>query len=200
MKRSTLDRFFVVGGLALAVLLLALGVVLKSNANFANDYVHHQLSDQKITFTPKAGLAPEEQKTECLVDNADKPLETGKQAECYANEYIALHLTEVNDGKTYSESSGAARAAREEATTATEEGAANADALDTEATALDGKVQTLFRGETLRGLLLTSYGFSEFGRKADQAATVAFLAAFVLLLASIAGLVHALRTKNEMVE
>ena len=49
------------------------------------------------------------------------------------------------------------------------------------------------RKHCLRGLLLTSYGFSEFGRKADQAATVAFLAAFVLFLASIAGLVHALR-------
>lgn len=180
--------------------LVALGVVLKSNANFANDYVRDQLSDQKITFTPKAGLAPEEQKVTCLVDNAGKPLETGKQAECYSNEYIGLHLKGVNDGKTYSESSGAARAAREEATTATEKGGANADALDAAATALEGKVQTLFRGETLRGLLLTSYGFSEFGRKADQAATVAFLAALVLFLASIAGLVHALRTKNEMVE
>ena len=56
--------------------------------------------------------------------------------------------------------------------------------------------QTLFRGETLRGLLLTSYGFSIFGDKAMQAAWVAFLASFVLLIASIAGFVHAFRTSE----
>jgi hypothetical protein len=201
VKRQTLDRFFVVGGVALAVLLAVLGTVLKSNANFANDYVHNQLIAQRITFTPAQGLAPEEQKAKCLVANAGKPLERGKQAECYANRYIALHLNEVNDGKTYSETSGVARAARTEATTAADSKAANAKELDAKATALEGKVQTLFRGETLRGLLLTSYGFSEFGRKADQAATVAYLAALVLLLASVAGLVHALRTpKTAVVE
>jgi hypothetical protein len=201
VRRQTLDRFFVVGGLALAVLLIVLGTVLKSNANFANSYVHNQLSAQRITFTPKQGLAPAELKAQCLVANAGKPLATGKQAECYANQYIALHLTEVNDGKTYSETSGVARAARADATTAATNGAANAKALDAAATVLDGKVQTLFRGETLRGLLLTSFGFSEFGRKADEAATVSFLAGLVLLLASLAGLVHALRTpKSAVVE
>lgn len=199
MRRSTLDKFFVAGGLVLAVLLLALGVVLKSNANFAHDYVHNQLSAQRVTFTPKAGLAPAERAAACLVDNAGKPLTSGKQAECYANRYIAVHLKEVNDGKTYAETSTVARAVRAEATAASDKGAANATALDAQATELDGKVQTLFRGETLRGLLLTSYGFSEFGRKADQAATVAFLAALVLFLASIAGLVHALRTRKDHV-
>lgn len=201
MKRQTLDKFFVVGGVALTVLLAVLGFVLRSNANFANNYVHDQLGAQRITFTPTQGLAPEEQKAKCLVSNAGKPLTTGKQAECYANRYIALHLSEVNDGKTYSETSGVARAARADATTATDSKAANAKELDAKATALEEKVQTLFRGETLRGLLLTSFGFSEFGRKADQAAAVAFLAALVLLLASIAGLVHAVRTpKTAVVE
>ena len=53
---------------------------------------------------------------------------------------------------------------------------------------------TVFKGETLRGLLLTSYGFSEFGVKAAQGALVAFLAAGLLFLLSIAGFVHALVT------
>jgi hypothetical protein len=201
VRRQTLDRFFVVGGLAIAVLIAVLGIVLNSNANFANNYVHNQLEAQKITFTPTQGLAPAEKEAKCLVANAGKPLANGKQAECYANRYIALHLSEVNDGKTYSETSGVARAARTAADAATASHATNATELNGKATVLEGKVQTLFRGETLRGLLLTSYGFSEFGRKADQAATVAFLAAFVLLLASIAGLVHALRTpKTAVVE
>ena len=87
------------------------------------------------------------------------------------------------------------------ATAAKDQGAPDASALEAKATELDGKVQTLFRGETLRGLLLTSYGFSEFGRKAEQAALVAFLVALVLFLASIAGIVHALRApKNQIVQ
>ena len=49
----------------------------------------------------------------------------------------------------------------------------------------------MFKGETLRGLLLTSYGFSEFGAKAGQAATVAYLGGAVLFLLAIAGLIHA---------
>ncbi len=201
MRRRTLDLFFVIGGFALAALLATLGFVMQSNADFANDYVRDQLSQQKIVFTPVANLSDGEKKAECLVANQAKPLTTGPQAACYANRYIAFHLTEVNDGKTYAETSGESRAAKAAADEAKASGATNATTLAQEATVLDGKTQSLFRGETLRGLLLTSYGFSEFGRKADQAATVAFIAALVLLLASIAGTAHFLRTpKEEVVE
>ena len=197
MRRRTLDLFFGIGGFALAALLVTLGFVLQSNADFANDYVHNQLSQQKIAFTPAAGLSPEEKKATCLVKYQSKPLNTGPQAECYANRYIALHLAEVNAGKTYAETSGGSRAAKAAADAAKASGAANAATLAQAATVLDGKTQTLFRGETLRGLLLTSYGFSEFGRKAEQAAAVGFIAALVLFLASIAGVIHLVRTPKE---
>ncbi len=201
MKRRTLDLFFIVGGVALAALLVVLAVVLKSNADFAKEYVRDQLEQQRINFTPAEALSDEEREAGCLVANGGKALLSGKQAECYANRYIALHLAEVNEGKTYAETSTEARAARAAATEAEENGAADAADLDATAVALEAKVQTLFRGETLRGLLLTSYGFSEFGRKADQSAAVSFLAALVLLLASIAGIVHFTRTpKSAVVE
>jgi hypothetical protein len=201
VRRRTLDIIFSVGGLVLAGLLLALGLVLQNQADFAKSYVKNQLTAQKITFTPVQGLSDEEKQANCLVENADDALTSGKQAECYANEYIGLHLTEVNDGKTYAETSGESRALAAEA----EEAAAKApDAPDTvalqaRADELDGKVQTLFRGETLRGLLLTSYGFSIFGERAQQAAIVAFAAALVLLLASIAGFIHAFTTPKDRV-
>ena len=197
MRRRTLDILFSVGGLALAGLLLILGLVLQNQANFADTYVHDQLSAQQIVFTPKAGLAPEEKKAACLVANAGEPLTTGKQAECYANDYIALHLTEINEGKTYSQTSTESRAKATEAAEAVKAGATNATELQNEAKALDGKTQTLFRCETLRGLLLTSYGFSIFGERAQQAAWVSFAAALVLFLASIAGFVHAFTTPKE---
>lgn len=194
MKRRTLDILFSGGGTVLAVLLLVIGLVLQGEANFADEYVREQLGSQRITFTPEENLTDEEREAECLVENAGQLLETGKQAECYANEYIGLHLTQTNDGKTYAETSGEARAAAAEAEEAREAGAPNADELEARAEELSGKVETLFRGETLRGLLLTSYGFSIFGERAAQAALVAFAAAAVLLLASIAGFIHAFRT------
>ena len=197
MRRRTLDILFSVGGLALAGLLLILGLVLQNQANFADTYVHDQLSAQQIVFTPKAGLAPEEKKAACLVANAGEPLTTGKQAERNANHYIAPHLTEINEGKTYSQTSTESRAKATEAAEAVKAGATNATELQNEAKALDGKTQTLFRGETLRGLLLTSYGFSIFGERAQQAAWVSFAAALVLFLASIAGFVHAFTTPKE---
>ena len=197
MHRRTLDIIFSAGALALAGLLLILGLVLQNQADFAKNYVHDQLSAQKIVFTPAKGLTPEEKKADCLVKYAGEPLTTGKQAECYANRYIALHLTEINSGKTYAETSTESRAAATEAATATTNGAANAAQLTAAAKALDGKTQTLFRGETLRGLLLTSYGFSIFGERAQQAAWVCFAVALVLFLAAIAGFIHAFSTSKE---
>jgi uncharacterized membrane protein len=176
MTRRTLDIIFSIGGLVVAGLILVLGLVLQNQANFAEDYVHDQLAAQQITFTPANALSPEEN-AECLKDNGGKPLVSGKQAECYANNYIAVHLKDVNDGKTYAQTSSEARAIK--------------DQDSPEAQELNAKVQTLFRGETLRGLLLTSYGFSIFGDRAQTAAYVCYLVALVLLLAAIAGFIHA---------
>lgn len=201
MKRTTLDVVFSVGGLLLAGLLLILGLVLQNQADFAKSYVKNQLSEQKITFTPVNGLAPQEKQASCLVANASQPLTTGKQAECYANKYIGLHVTEVNGGKTYSESSADSRTlqAKADAAATAKPNDPATIALQNQAKELSGKVDTLFRGETLRGLLLTSYGFSIFGDRAHQAALVSFGAALVLLLASLAGFIHAFTTSKERV-
>jgi hypothetical protein len=183
----------------MAGLLLVLGLVLQNQANFADDYVTDQLTAQKIVFTPEEKLTDEEKQATCLVTYAGEPLTTGAQAECYANEYIGLHLTETNEGKTYAETSTESRAAASAAKLAATDGAPNAAQLDAEAEELNAKVQTLFRGETLRGLLLTSYGFSIFGERAQQAALVCFGLALVLFLASIAGFVHAATRGREQV-
>ena len=176
MTRRTLDVIFATGGLVLAGLILVLGLVLQNQANFAKDYVHNQLAQQQVQFTPASGLKDNENDP-CLKTYAGQQLVTGKQAECYANHYIAVHLGEVNDGKTYAQTSNDLRALP--------------DQSSAQATALNAKVQTLFRGETLRGLLLTSYGFSIFGDRAQTAAYVCFLIAFVLFVAAIAGFIHA---------
>jgi hypothetical protein len=182
MTRRTLDLIFAIGGLVLAILILIVGLVLQNQANFASNEVHDQLAAQRVFFPPASALKPNENDP-CLKTYAGQQLVTGAQAQCYADHYIAVHLSEVNNGKTYAETSAELRALP--------------DQNSPEAKALSAKVQTLFQGETLRGLLLTSYGFSIFGDRAQTVAYLCYVLAFVLLLASIAGFVHARRKSAE---
>ena len=203
MKRRTLDMVFVVGGVSLAVLLAVLGLVMRANADFAKDYVRDQLSQQQIVFTPAENLSDEEKAADCLVEYAGTPLDSGKKAECYANEYIALHMGESATeagypGATYATLGGIQRGIRAELTAATEAGQPTEE-IQARLDEASGLRETMFKGETLRGLLLTSYGFSVFGVKGGQVEMVAFIAALVLLLASIAGFVHFVRTPKDRV-
>ena len=194
MKRRTLDVMFSVGGLVLAGLLLVMGLVLNSNANFAKSYVKDQLVQQKITLTA------EEKQQACLVKYAGQPLSTGKQAECYANHFIGLHLESIAGGRTYASQGdyiNGLKAQVADAQKANPQDAAKIADLNTQITAASNARTTLFQGETLRGLLLTSFGFSVFGVKGGEASTVALAVAGLMLLLSLAGLVHAFRTARD---
>ncbi len=198
MKRRTLDLVVSVGGLLLAGLLLVAGLVFTSNASFASTYVHDQLSEQKISFKTADTLTAEEKQQACLVEYAGQPLTTGKQAECYANNFINLHLSGIAGGKTYAELGDVQTQLRAQIADAQKTHAPNLADLQKQLTDAPANRETVFKGETLRGLLLTSYGFSELGAKAALAATVASIGAGVLFLLALAGLIHAMVTpKNE---
>jgi hypothetical protein len=194
----------------MAVLLLVLGFVLMDEASFADSYVKDQLSQQKITFATEDKLTDEEKNwkpgSSCLVEYAGELMETGKQAECYANFFIAMHMDRSATnagypGETYATMGSVRTALNAELTAAKESGAAEDTIAELQekvdaATSLRSTFQT---GETLRGLLLTSYGFSIFGDKAALAGTVAYIAGGVLILLSIAGFVHAFMTPEDKV-
>jgi hypothetical protein len=200
MKRRTLDIMFSVGGLALAGLLLVMGLVLTSNANFAKNYTEDQLSAQNINFKPADKLTAEEKEAACLVKYAGQHLTTGAQAECYANEFIGLHVKNSAEGRTYASQGDfitglkADLAAAQKATPPDQTKITDLNAKVTSATTAR---ETLFKGETLRGLLLTSYGFSVFGEKGGQAANVAYGIAALMLILSLAGIYHAYRTPHD---
>jgi hypothetical protein len=185
---------FSVGGLVLAGLLLVMGLVLNSNANFAKSYVKDQLIQQKITFKPAASLTAEEKAQACLVKYAGQAVTTGKQAECYANHFIGLHLEAAGGGKTYAELGDVQTALRAQIADAQKSNAPNLAELQKQLTDVTSQRETVFKGETLRGLLLTSFGFSVFGVKGSQVATVAFALGGLMLLLAAAGLIHAVRT------
>lgn len=197
MRRRTLDILFSAGGIALAALLLVLGLVMTSNANFAKGYVKDQLTQQNITFKSANTLTEEEKASACVVKYAGRQLTTGKQAECYANDFIGLHLESIAAGKTYADLGEPQTALREQVAAATKVNDPGVADLQKQLTAVTGQRETLFKGETLRGLLLTSYGFSVFGVKGGEVATVAYGAAALLTLLSLAGFLHAFRTSKD---
>ncbi len=210
MKRRTLDLLFSAGGVLFAVVLLVLGLVLQNQADFATTYVKDQLGAQQI-FLPAADALRGEQdgpNGACLVqygqgDEAARLMSTGAQAECYANGYIGFHMAASAEeagwpGATYATLGGIARGIQGQIDAATTAGT-DATALQEQLAAANGLRDSMFRGETLRGLLLTTYGFSIFGERAGQAAMLCYLGALVLFVLSIAGFVHAAKTPTDEV-
>jgi hypothetical protein len=178
MRRRTFDLIASLGGLALAVVLLVLGVLFQQNADFAKENVEDQLRQQQVFFPPEDELSEEERAQERVVEHAGEQVDTAEEAQIYADDFIALHLEGVAGGKTYAEVSAEAQQAPDD-----EE--------------LAGQAQTLFRGETLRGLLLTSYAFGTLGDKAQQVAVACFAGAAVFLVLAVLGLLHHRRTPVE---
>jgi len=202
MSRRNLDIIVATGGAVFAVLVVALGLVLWHEASFAKDNVTTQLSEQKIVFSAAEKLTPAEAALPGLRENAGQPLTTGTQARDYAG-LIALHLEESAQkagfaGATYASISTPMAALRTQVADAKAAGnpqaAADAQKQLDAATALR---ETQFKGETLRGMLLTSYGFSVLGERAALAATIAFGIAATAALLAAAGFVHAFVTPKE---
>lgn len=195
MKRRTLDLAFGFGGLVFSLVLLVVGLILSNQADFAKGYVKDQLTAQQITFTPADALKGEQDDAPCLIDFGGQILDSGKKAECYANEYIGYHLansaTEAGyEGATYATLGTPQRELRAALQAAVDAGDPT-EAIQADLDAVNSLRDTTFKGETLRGLLLTTYGFSIFGDRAAAAALVLLIGFVVLLVLSLAGLVHA---------
>ncbi len=172
MRRKTLDALLTTGGIAISAVLLIAGTLLMWGHSFVDNQVHTQLAAQKIFF-PAAGSESlaDPQVGPHLNKYAGQQLVNGAQAQAYADHFIAVHVTEIAGGQTYAQLSAKAQA----------------NPTDTK---LAGQVQTIFRGETLRGLLLNAYAFWKIGQIALYAAITAFAGAAVFLLLSALGFLH----------
>lgn len=172
MRRRTFDLLVSSTGMVLTIVLLVAGGLLFWGYSFANGNVHDQLAAQKIFFPPKGSeaLAPPEVGRH-LDQYAGQQLVNGAQAKAYADHFIAVHLREAAGGKTYAQVSSLALQNPGDAK-------------------LAGQVQTLFRGETLRGLLLNAYAFWKIGQIALIAAVASLVLAGVMLVLTILGFWH----------
>jgi hypothetical protein len=174
MRRKTFDLLAVIGGFVLAVVLAVAGGLLLWGHNFVNDQVHTQLAAQKIIFPPAGSEAIKSlpaADAQAMTTYGGQLMTNGAQAQTYADHFIAVHLREIGGGKTYAQLSAAALA-------------------NPKNTALAEQVQTIFRGETLRGLLLNAYGWWQMAQIMLIGAIVAFVAAAALLILSLFGIAH----------
>lgn len=175
MDRSTLDKLISSTGLIIGVVLLAAAGVLVYASNFIHGQVHDNLVSEKIMFpttSDKGYTALPDTDKAAIAPYAGQQLLTGAQAQVFANHYIAVHLQNIGDGKTYSELSAESMANPSD-------------------TALAGKVATVFRGETLRGILLNAYAFDTMATVARVAALGALVSGGILIVLAFLGFGHA---------
>jgi hypothetical protein len=171
MRRKTFDALATTVGLVLAVILLAAGGLMLWGHSFVDSQVHSQLAAQKIVFPPDNSPAIKAPEFAAMHQFAGQLMTNGAQAEVYADHFIANHLREIGGGQTYAQLSAKALA-------------------DPKNTALADQVQTMFRGETLRGLLLNAYAFWKMGELALWGAIVSLIGAGLLLILSVFGFIH----------
>jgi hypothetical protein len=189
LKRRTIDSVLIAVGAVLTACLLVAGALLTWGASFAADYVDDELSSQNITFPPAEAL--EEDGRADLLKFAGEDVNTGSEAEGYAS-FIDGHLQGIADGATYADLGTPEREANAAVEAAKADGASEAEIaeLEGEAAAISGQRNTLFKGETLRGLLLTAYAWSTVGQIAGYAAVAAFVAGAVMFVLVLLGLRH----------
>jgi hypothetical protein len=167
------------------ILILVLGFCagfLFWGSSFINGMVHDELVAQKIYFPPASEIKPGGALDPAVFSQeirnyAGQQVDNGDKARVYANDFIAVHLNEVANGQTYSQVSAASLASPTNA-------------------ALAAQANTLFKGETLRGLLLNAYGWSQVAFFAFWAAIGLTIAAIVVLGALVFELATAPRTAS----
>ena len=189
MKRKNFDKIVTAVGFGLTIFLFVAAGLLNWGASFASDSVKSQLENQNISF-PAAESMPEATRAK-LTKWAEQKVTTGEMTRDYSDLYIWEHMkgsaiAAIGKAATYSEVSNMYM------------GLVRGGSTDTEQIAKLGELrQTLFMGNTLRGMLLEAYAFGTMGVIAGYGALAALVGGVVMLLLSIAGLIHIRRTPED---
>jgi hypothetical protein len=176
--RRTFDVLISSAALLMVAVLAVAGGLLTWGHNYITTQVHNQLAAQEIFFPAANSAAVAAPEFKAMRQYGGQQLTTGAQAEVYADHFIANHLKTIGGGKTYAQLSTEAQAQPNNA-------------------ALAAQVNTVFKGETLRGLLLNAYAFGTIATIAGIAAIVAFVAAGLLLVLSLLGFYHSRKATRD---
>jgi hypothetical protein len=188
MKRKNFDKIVTAVGFGITVFLFVAAGLLNWGASFASDSVKSQLDNQNISFPAAEGM-PDSTRAQ-LEKWAEQKVTTGEMAKDYSDLYIWEHMkgsaiAAIGKPATYSEVSGMYM------------GLVRGGSTDTAQIAKLGELrQTLFMGNTLRGMLLEAYAFGTLGVIAGYGAIAALVGGLIMLVLSIAGLIHIRRTPD----
>jgi hypothetical protein len=172
VNRRTFDALMTTAGVVVAAVLVVAGCLLLWGHQFANSNVRSQLVAQKVYFPPKGNAELADPKVGPYLNQyAGRQLTNGAQAKAYADHFIGVHLQKIGGGQTYAQLSTKAMAQPNN-------------------TELAAQVNTVFKGETLRGMLLNAYAFWKMGQIALYAAIAAFVGAALMLALAALGFLH----------
>jgi len=168
----------------LAVSALVVGGAALAMGQFVQGNIRNELAAQQISFSAADKLTDEEKQLPGIVENAGQALTTGNQAQVYAG-LIGLHLQEAAAGAGYPDASyatlgGIQGGLKTAVTTATASGdQAAIDKAQTNLTTVTNLRNTMLTGSTLRGTLLSAYGWDNVGTG------ITLGGAFILVLALV---------------
>lgn len=161
----------VASGIAIGMIIA--GALALIGGNYARDVVHDQLVPQQIYFPDKGEELPAN-----LNQYAGQQVDTPAEAKAYANDYIGLHLEGIADGQSYAQVSAASMA-------------------DPDNQELAAQKQSLFMGETLRGTLLSAWGWGTVGTIATIAGIVLIGIGAILLIVPLTAAITATRRREQ---
>jgi hypothetical protein len=152
--------------------LILAGVLAFTGGTYAQKVVHDQLSPQQIFFPAAGAKLPAN-----LKQYAGAQVDTAGEAKAFADDYIGLHLKGIGAGKSYSQVSGEFL-------------------KDPNNQQLAQQRQSLFMGETLRGMLLNAWGWGTVGNLARLAGIALFVLGLILLAIPLLALAASRRASS----
>src|SRR5437879_407356 len=169
----------------MVVVLAGAAVFAFGLGNFTTGQIHDQLTAQQIYFPTadqiKTGGAldpavfPQE-----IRDQAGNQVTDGNQARIYANDLLGEHLKGVAGGLTYARVGTKVSQLNAQLANAPTDDPSYA-ALQKQITTLNAQRETLFKGETLRSMLLNAYGWWTIGVYTTYAAFALMIVALGVL-------------------
>jgi hypothetical protein len=186
VMRATLDRLNAIYGLALALVLLLAGIGMLWGSSYIKGEVDQQMSSRNIVMPTEEAIDADEGLTDedkdAMRQFAGSQLDTAAEAKAYADHFIAAHASHVADGETYATLGPKV----------TEACGANRENADTpECMQLSGQRDTLFKADTLQGLLQFAWMGGTIGTAFSIAGWIALLLAAVMALLAGLGFRHA---------
>jgi hypothetical protein len=173
--------------LTLAIAALVVGGVAVGIGMFIRGNIQEELTSQQIKFSAAADLSEHEAAIPGMLEYAGQPLATGNQAKVYS-ELILLHISESAEeagypGAAYATLGAVQRELRAEVAAAKE--ANNEAALAEAQEKLDAATalrNTMLTANTLRGNLLSAYGWDNVGLGVIAAGSFICVIALVFFL------------------